>query len=81
MPRVEISLPTRTDDEIDRLVEDGAFINREQAIEGLLSKGISVYDTTGEEPTELDEAVFTRAMDDQQDPAGRDDARREDRQL
>lgn len=69
MPQVEVSLPMRIDSEIDRLVEDGEFINRDRAIEGLLATGISVYDTDVESPDEMDENVFTQAMDDQQDPA------------
>lgn len=38
MPLVEVKLPYRVDDEIDQLVEQDVFINREQAIQELLSK-------------------------------------------
>lgn len=55
MAKLEIQLPDRIDSEITRLVEDGEFMNREQAIEELLSRGVSAYDTadpTEEEPYE-----------------------------
>ncbi|PSQ33617.1 CopG family transcriptional regulator, partial [Halobacteriales archaeon QS_9_70_65] len=32
MPDVEVSLPDRIDSEIDRLIEQGEFLNREQAV-------------------------------------------------
>lgn len=69
VPRVEVSLPARIDSEIDRLVDEGEFINRDRAIEGLIATGISVHDTGSESPAEMDEDVFTQALDDQQDPA------------
>lgn len=69
MPKIEVSLSKKTDTEIDRLVEEGEFLSREQAIEGLLSKGIAVFDTVIESSSKMDEDVFTRAMDDQRDPA------------
>ena len=69
MPVVEISLPTRVDNEIDRLVEQDAFMNREQAVEELLSKGIAAYGPSKEPDDVAPEEVFTQAIDDQQDPA------------
>lgn len=74
MPTVEVSLPDQVNSEIDRLVEQGDFINREQAIEELLSRGLSVQDTPDSEPETVDEDVFTQAIEDQQDPARLDDA-------
>lgn len=74
MPTVEVSLPDQVNSEIDRLVEQGDFINREQAIEELLSRGLSVQDTPTSEPDTVDEDVFTQAIEDQQDPARLDDA-------
>lgn len=69
MPIVEVSLPNKVDNEIDRLVEQDEFMNRDQAIENLLSKGISVYDTGEDAPPEEAEDVFTQVVDDQHDPA------------
>lgn len=73
MPSVEVSLPDHVDSEIDRLVEQGEFITREQAIEELLAMGVSVYETPESESQEPEEDLFTRAVDDQQDPAMRDE--------
>lgn len=72
MSKVEVTLSDRIDGDIDRLVEQDEFVNREQAVEELLSMGMSAYDTT-EESTEVDEELFTQTIDDQQDPAMRND--------
>ena len=71
MPNIEVSLPDRVDTEIDRLVDQGEFLNREQAIEELLSMGMSAYETTGTS-TQDDEWVMQN-VEDQQDPAMQDD--------
>lgn len=71
MPDVEVSLPDRIDSEIDRLVNQGEFLNREQAVEELLTMGVSAYAPTEEEDQE--EKLFTQMTDDQQDPAARQD--------
>lgn len=73
MPIVEVSLPKRIDAELDRLVEEDEFLNREQAIEALLSDGLKVYESPDESPEEMSDDVFTQAVDDQQDPALEDD--------
>ena len=70
MADVQVALPDRIDSEIDRLVEQGEFLNREQAVEELLSMGMSAYTTT--ETSDTEENLFTQATDDQQDPALRD---------
>ena len=69
MPEVELNLPDRINSEIDRLVEQGEFLNREQAIEELLSMGVSAYDTVEETGPETNDELFTQAVDDQIDPA------------
>ncbi len=73
MSKIEVDVPARLADEVQRLVDQGEFLNREQAIEELLTRGVSVYnmDTTSDEP---DEDVFTQTTNDQQDPAAREDA-------
>lgn len=70
MPEVEVSLPDRIDSEIARLVDQGEFLNREQAIEELLSMGVSAY-APAETTDEPDQDLFTQMTDDQQDPAAR----------
>jgi len=74
MPKVEVSLPDRVETEIDRLIEQGEFVNRDQAVEELLSMGVSAYDTTEETDTAAtDEELFSQTVEDQQDPAMQDD--------
>jgi Arc/MetJ-type ribon-helix-helix transcriptional regulator len=73
MAKVDVTLPDRVDSEIDRLVEQGEFLNREQAVEELLSLGLSSYDTSTETTSEMDENLFSQAVDEQQDPAIQDD--------
>jgi Arc/MetJ-type ribon-helix-helix transcriptional regulator len=72
MPNVEVSLPDRVDSEIDRLVEQGEFLNRERAIEELLSMGVSAYAPT-EDTEQQEENLFTQKTEDQQDPAAREE--------
>lgn len=69
MSETTIDLPDRIDNEIDRFVQQGEFINRDEAVEELLTLGLTAFDT-GDEPTrEPGEDLFTQATDDQQDPA------------
>ncbi|GGL21066.1 hypothetical protein GCM10009037_00440 [Halarchaeum grantii] len=53
MPTAEVDLPSDIEVEIDRLVDEGEFLNRKEAVEELLSTGLNVYDiTAGEEEEE-----------------------------
>jgi Arc/MetJ-type ribon-helix-helix transcriptional regulator len=58
MPKVEITIPEHIEMQITQLVEQGEFLNREEAIEDLLSAGVRAYKTSGpmddEEPLEDD---------------------------
>lgn len=47
MPKVEITIPEHTEMQIAQLVEQGEFLNREEAIEDLLSTGLKAYKTSG----------------------------------
>jgi Arc/MetJ-type ribon-helix-helix transcriptional regulator len=78
MPEVEVTLPDRIESDIDRLVDQGEFLNREQAVEELLSLGVSAYDTTGQTTEEPGDDLFTQAVEDQQDPAIEDSQRGDD---
>ena len=71
MSKIEVTLPDRINDDIDRLVDQGEFVNREQAVEELLSMGVSTYNVTEETTTE-EEELFTQTVDDQ-DPAMQDE--------
>jgi Arc/MetJ-type ribon-helix-helix transcriptional regulator len=75
MAQIEVDLPDRITGELNRLVESGEFLNRERAVEDLLQRGVSAYDIE-EEPggmEEMDEDLFTQAVEDQQDPAMQED--------
>jgi Arc/MetJ-type ribon-helix-helix transcriptional regulator len=73
MADIGTELPDRILTEIDRLVEQGEFLNRDQAVEELLTMGVSAYETTTDEPGQVDDDLFTQAIDDQQDPAAMDE--------
>ena len=73
MPKVEVTLPDRITGDIDRLVDRDEFVNREQAVEELLSMGMSAYDTVEEQTENEGEDLFTQTVEDQQDPAARMD--------
>ena len=47
MPKVEITVPEHLEMQIAQLVEKGEFLNREEAIEDLLSTGLKAYNTSG----------------------------------
>lgn len=72
MATIEVDLPDRVSGELDRLVESGEFLNRERAFEELLQRGVSVYNVEETPESELDEDLFTQAVEDQQDPAMQD---------
>ena len=56
MPKVEITIPEHLEMQIAGMVERGEFVNREEAIEELLSTGIKAYKTSG--PMEEEEPGF-----------------------
>jgi Arc/MetJ-type ribon-helix-helix transcriptional regulator len=74
MPTVEVTLPDRIESEISRLVEQGEFINRDQAVEELLTLGVSSYGTTTDTSEDPGDELFTQTIEDQRDPAMREDA-------
>lgn len=75
MPTYEVSLPDKMESKINRVVQEGDFLNREQAIEELLSRGISVYNTTASSSSDDSYGdSFSSGFDEQNDPALRDDA-------
>ncbi|KDE58705.1 cell surface protein [Halostagnicola sp. A56] len=53
MPKVEITIPEHLEMQIAQMVERGEFVNREEAVEDLLSTGIKAYKTSG--PMDEDE--------------------------
>lgn len=71
MPVVEVTIPDQLHAEIDRLVEDGEFVNREEAMEELVTAGLSAMAGPATADDEVEENPFTQAFDDQRDPAMR----------
>jgi len=47
MVTVEINVPDHLDMQIAQLVDQGDFVNREEAVEELLSTGLKAYKTSG----------------------------------
>lgn len=78
MAEVEVTLPDRIESEIARLVDQGEFLNRDQAIEELLSMGVSAYSASTNADETTDEELFTQVSDDQQDPALQEDQQQGD---
>jgi len=62
MPKVEITVPEHLEMQIAQLIEQGEFVNREEAIQELLSTGLRAYKTSGpieeEEPGLEDEGMM-----------------------
>ena len=74
MPKVEITVPEHLEMQIAQLVEQGEFVNRDQAVEELLTMGVSAYDTGEDEPeVAAEDDFFSQTVEDQQDPAIQDD--------
>lgn len=47
MPKIEINVPEHLEMQITQMIEQGEFVNREEAIEDLLSAGLKAYKTSG----------------------------------
>jgi len=47
MVKVEINVPEHLDMQIAQLVDQGDFVNREEAVEELLATGLKAYKTSG----------------------------------
>ena len=58
MAKVEITVPEHLDMQIAQLIEQGEFLNREEAIEELLSTGLKAYKTSGPISDEQAETGF-----------------------
>jgi len=61
MPQLEISLSDDVDMQIDQLVTQEEFVDRQEALEEVLSLGIKEYQTTMESDTR-DEMEFADEM-------------------
>lgn len=54
MARIDTDIPDRLDMKITKLVEQGEFATREEALQELISAGVRAYETTSHESTEPD---------------------------
>jgi len=72
MPTLEVDLPDRIEADIDHLIEQGEFVNQDQAVEELLTLGVSAYGPAEDTTEEPGEDLFTQRVEDQQDPAAQD---------
>lgn len=73
MTQLEVSLPDQTESEIRRLIEQGEFINWDQAVEKILARGIQAYDVPEDEGTSFDDEMIESITSEQQDPAMQDE--------
>jgi len=62
MPKVELTVPEHLEMQIAQLVEQGEFVDRNEAVEELLSTGLKAYKTSGpmddEEPEYEEEGMM-----------------------
>ncbi|ESP88591.1 ribbon-helix-helix domain-containing protein [Candidatus Halobonum tyrrellensis] len=58
MPKVEINIPEHLEMQIAQMVEQGEFVNREEAIEDLLSTGLKAYKTSGPQDDDAEPGGF-----------------------
>ena len=58
MPRVEITVPEHLEMQIAQMVEQGEYLNREEAVEELLSTGIKAFKTSGPRDDDEDSGGF-----------------------
>ncbi|MCL9813087.1 ribbon-helix-helix domain-containing protein [Natranaeroarchaeum aerophilus] len=62
MPKVEINVPEHLEMQITQMIEQGEFVNREEAIEDLLSAGLKAYKTSG--PSDDNQQGFDDGLED-----------------
>ncbi|MFB6220726.1 MAG: cell surface protein [Halolamina sp.] len=62
MPKVDLTVPEHLEMQIAQLVEQGEFVDRNEAVEELLSTGLKAFKTSGpmddEEPEFEDEGMM-----------------------
>lgn len=73
MARKEINIPDDLDFQVQRLVDDGEFTSYEDAIQSLLSSGLTAHRTSGETSENSDEFSDFEDNFGTQEPPGHDD--------
>lgn len=62
MPRVEVEIPDNVEVELDRMVDEGEFVSRQEAAEEILAHGLQVYEPETESGNREDEEYFGEEM-------------------
>ena len=62
MPKVEINIPEHLEMRIMRLIDRGEFVNREEALEALLSAGIRAFESGGAQMAEQEVGLEGEGM-------------------
>ena len=57
MPKVELNIPEHLEMQIVQFVEQGEFVNRDEAVEELLAAGIKAFKTSGDAVREDDRGI------------------------
>lgn len=65
MGKIEINIPERLEMQIDQLMEEGEYLDRQEAVEDLISIGIKTLKTSGRQEDEFDEFEDTMGGDDE----------------
>lgn len=73
VPTFEIDVPDRIDGEIRRLVDQGDFLTKEQAFEELIERGLATYGAEPNDSGTVAEDMLSEVVEEQQDPAARDE--------
>lgn len=68
MADVEVTVTDRLESDIERLIDEDEFLNRDQAVEAILAAGLSAYSRTESSSDDLEE-TFLQSAGEQQDPA------------
>ena len=78
MAKTEMELSDRVENDIERMVNQGEFVNWDEAVEKLLQQGVAAYGPAEEATEAPGEDLFNQSTADQQDPALQDDPQEDD---
>lgn len=67
MPKLEINVPEHLEMRITRLIDRGEFVNREEALEALISAGIKAYEAGSGQVDEQEVGLEGEGMMDHDD--------------
>lgn len=70
MVKIDIDIPDRLDVKIQRMVDDGEFVDYESAVNELISTGLTAYRTDNSSDDEFDDEFDDKFNDEMGDPSG-----------